>query len=234
MLNIVKAAAVAVVSLCAVSSYAATVTLVGTTVTYEYDDGQAALSLFGTPTLIGDVVRFLPPDFSAISSNGEGVVITTANFIFDNVYANNSGLALSTVLVQESGDYEITNGDGVTADLRLQLTSNTDGLAFPLVVSDSFDSTLGGSGGLQEWALSTVIDPEFEGQLSNSFAVSIQNTLTAFTDEAGESAWIQKKLAFVAVEEGGTLPPAIPIPAAAWLFGSALLGLMGVARKKRA
>ena len=29
-------------------------------------------------------------------------------------------------------------------------------------------------------------------------------------------------------------PPAVPVPAAAWLFGSALLGLFGVARRKKA
>jgi hypothetical protein len=33
---------------------------------------------------------------------------------------------------------------------------------------------------------------------------------------------------------GSTPPPAVPLPAAAWLFGSALLGLVGVARRKKA
>ena len=35
--------------------------------------------------------------------------------------------------------------------------------------------------------------------------------------------------------DGGVPPEAVvPIPAAAWLFGSALLGLVGVARRKKA
>jgi hypothetical protein len=29
-------------------------------------------------------------------------------------------------------------------------------------------------------------------------------------------------------------PSAVPVPAAAWLFGSALLGLAGVSRKRKA
>jgi len=29
-------------------------------------------------------------------------------------------------------------------------------------------------------------------------------------------------------------PPAVPVPAAVWLFGSGLLGLVGVARRKKA
>jgi len=31
-----------------------------------------------------------------------------------------------------------------------------------------------------------------------------------------------------------TLPPAVPVPAAVWLFGSGLLGLIGVARRRKA
>jgi hypothetical protein len=34
--------------------------------------------------------------------------------------------------------------------------------------------------------------------------------------------------------DGSFTPQVVPLPAAAWLFGSALLGLMGVARRKRA
>jgi len=34
--------------------------------------------------------------------------------------------------------------------------------------------------------------------------------------------------------EGGSGGPAVPIPAAIWLFGSALIGLMGVSRKQKA
>ncbi|MCL7422975.1 MAG: hypothetical protein M8364_18955 [Methylobacter sp.] len=33
---------------------------------------------------------------------------------------------------------------------------------------------------------------------------------------------------------GGDEPPAVPVPAAVWLFGSGLLGLIGAARKKSA
>ena len=36
------------------------------------------------------------------------------------------------------------------------------------------------------------------------------------------------------IEVTGPTPSVIPIPAAAWLFGSALLGLVGVARRKKA
>jgi hypothetical protein len=33
--------------------------------------------------------------------------------------------------------------------------------------------------------------------------------------------------------DGGTQPELIPVPAAVWLFGSGLLGLVGVARRRK-
>jgi hypothetical protein len=62
--------------------------------------------------------------------------------------------------------------------------------------------------------------------------VTIENVLTATSITQAESAFIEKKFA------GGSVglvvnPTAIPVPAAIWLFGSGLLGLVGIARRKR-
>lgn len=242
MLNVVKAASAAVLVLWGTSSYAATCTgvltgdtctLTGDNVVYEYNNTQAALGLFGSPTVVGDGVRFLPPSFGALSNgdNGDGAVVSTANFVFSNVYTL-SGNSLQTIAVGEFGDYEITNGDSVSADLLLTVASNTY-IFDNISDSDSFDAS-GDSAGLQTWDMSAFVDPFIEFQFAtDTVSVSIQNTLTATTNAAGELAWIQKKLSFIASEDSGVLPPEIPIPAAAWLFGSALLGLMGVARRKR-
>jgi hypothetical protein len=231
--KIVKTVAFAGLSLCALSSYAAIVQLVGDTITYEYDDQQAALTLFGTPTVIGDGVRFLPPSFRAQSVDGAGTDLVIANFIFSNVYTQ-SGNTIQAIGVSEFGDYEITNGDSVGADLLLTVISNTS-LNPNNMSSDSasFDSS-GDSGGLQLWELSALVDPSLEFlNPTNSVAVTIQNTLMATTGAFGETAWIQKKLAFIASEDSGVSPPEVPVPAAAWLFGSGLLGLLGLSRRKR-
>jgi hypothetical protein len=232
--KIVKTAAFAGLALCALSSYAATVQLVGDTVTYEYDDQQAALALFGTPTIIGDGVRFLPPSFRAQSVDGAGTDVVFANFIFSNVYTH-TGNTIQAIGVSEFGDYKITNGDSVSADLLLTVSSNTS-LDPNNLSSDSasFD-TNGDSVGLQLWDLSVLVDPSLDFlNPTNNVAVIIQNTLTATTDAFGEVAWIQKQLAFIASEDSGVLPPSeVPVPAAAWLFGSGLLGLVGLARRKR-
>lgn len=216
-------------SLLSVQANAASVTQCGPTICYTYDDAQAAVTLFGQPTFIGDTVRFLPSDFRAESVDGAGTDTATANFIFDDVYSI-SGADIGFVQVVEAGDYEITNGDWVSADLFLQIASNTN--AFDVTsTTDSFDAS-GDSGGLQKWQMAATILPledasEFLGTPwtdSSTFSLNIQNTLQAFTDANGETAWIQKKIT-LAVSE-------VPVPAAVWLFGSALAGLGWMRRRQ--
>jgi len=213
-------------SLATLSANAAMVTLVGTSVNYEYDDvaNAGALSLFGTPDIIGDDVRFLPPNFRAESIDGAGTDLVTANFVFSRVYSTNGG-QIQQLKVVEFGDYEITNGDAVSADLLLTAASNNNVFDF---TSDSaaFDAA-GDSSGKQTWMMMSVINPSlaFIGP-SSDMAISIQNTLTATTNAFGETAWIQKKLTLAASTS------VIPVPAAAWLFGSAIIGLAGIKRRK--
>lgn len=224
IVKILKVATVAGFAFSALMAQAAPVTLVGDTVNYVYDDEQDALTLFGTPTIQGNVVRFIPPSFRAEATDTSGATITTANFIFDRVYSTD-GKDLMEIKVVEFGDYEIINGGAVGGDVLLTATSNIDYFDFTSS-SDAVDAS-GDSGGLQTWQMQTSVNPyaDFTFDDATDMAVSIQNTLTATTDELGESAWIQKKLSFVATSE-------VPVPAAAWLFGSALLGLVGVARRK--
>jgi hypothetical protein len=218
------------------SAQSATITLNGSSIKYEYDDvtNAAALALFGAPTIQGDVVRFLPPSFRAESIDGVGTTtgtntdLVSANFIFDRVYSTNQK-ALTQIQVVEFGDYEITNGDDVSADLLLSMSNNNNFLEFTSD-SESFDAT-GDSGGKKTWQLVAQLSPQGEfSAVANDVALSIQNTLTATTNANGETAWIQKKITLVA--STGTIVP-VPVPAAVWLFGSAL-GLLGWIRKRQA
>lgn len=208
----------------AMSANAAPVTLFGTTINYVYDDAQLG-GLFGTPTIIGDTVRFFPLNFRAQSDDGAGYDEAAQNFVFDRVYSVD-GTDIMDITVTEFGDYEITNDGVVSQDVLLTAASNnTDNPLDFTSSSASFDAS-GDSVGLQTWQVSTSIDPslDFTGPATD-IAISLQNTLTATTDAQGEVAWIQKKLTFVATTE-------VPVPAAAWLFGSALIGLAGIKRRK--
>ncbi|ARN75614.1 VPLPA-CTERM sorting domain-containing protein [Oceanicoccus sagamiensis] len=210
----------------ALFSVASSVTLEGDNISYQYDamDNAYALQLFGTPTIVGDDVRFLPPVFRAEALGAAGAELLTANFVFSDVFSH-SGTAISSLQVFEFGDYEITNDGSVNADLMLTVSSNYSVLDY-LSDSDSFDAS-GTSSGLQTWSMNVSVDPsrDFFGQ-ADHVAVSLQNTLMATTDEQGDAAWIQKKLVFTATAS------TVPVPASAWLFASALLGMAGIARRR--
>ena len=220
--GVVLAALAAFISL---PANAASVTHCGPTVCYTYDNAQAAVALFGQPQFQGDIVRFLPQDFRAESLDGAGFDTATANFIFDDIYTV-GGEDIEFIMVVEQGDYEIINGDSATVDLYLQASSNVDFFDFTSTTS-SLDFN-GDSGGIQRWRLDATLNPAADFfSPANSMAVNIQNTLQAFTDENGESAWIQKKIVL-------GVNTVVPLPASVWLFGSALAGLGWLRRKMAA
>jgi hypothetical protein len=210
---------------------AATVTQCGPTICYEYDDAQAAVALFGQPTFSGDVVRFLPLDFRAESVDGGGTDLVNATFDFKDIYAHTNGVKngndIVYINVRELGDYEIINDGDVSVGLNLIASHNTDFFTPPKSSIAEFDAA-GHSGGLQNWDINATLKPLEDPSPwsdSSTFALRIQNTLTASTGANGDIAWIQKKITLVASE-------VVPIPAAVWLFGSGL-GLLGFMRRRK-
>jgi hypothetical protein len=201
---------------------AASVTQCGPTICYAYDDAQAAVGLYGTPTLIGDSLRFLPQNFRAQSDDGAGLVATQASFFFDNVYSK-SGEAIEKIMITEFGDYEITNGDRVSDELTLDAVNN---LGAGTASEGELFAATGGTTGLQRWQIENTLDVSSQF-LSNDLNLTVTNLLEAQTDALGESAWIQKKLKIQAVT-------AVPLPAGVWLMISALGALGGLARRNKA
>jgi len=204
------------------SSYASVVTQCGPNVCYEYDDAQSGQAMFGLPTIAGDSLIFLSPMFRAESLNGAGEDIAQATFVVDRVYSLNHGNIMDIVIF-ESGDYRTINDSAVSAELQLDVANNNS--AETGSTSDIFSAT-GDSGGQQQWDLLGTFDPhsEFSGS-ANDVMVSITDILIADADTPTESAFIQKKLTLTAAS-------VVPVPAAVWLFGSAL-GALGWIRRKR-
>ena len=211
---------------------AITVTQCGPNVCFTYDDAQNT-GLFGAPELIGDNMRFIPPSFRAESAGAAALPTTTsAFFLFDNVYAaTGATVEIGTVQVVEAGDYSIsgdTSGapDTVQANLKTWVGNNASA---ETVLDSVFFNAAGNSGGSQVWALlGNTLDPATAfASSAHDVKVKVTNTLTANTDEVGGDAWIQKKF----VLQVGTTAP-VPVPAAVWLFGSALGGL-ALRRKRR-
>ena len=78
-------------------------------------------------------------------------------------------------------------------------------------------------GNLALWDIGGMIDMSWG--MDSAVRVTIQNNLTAETLANQEIAFIQKKFSVTTI-------PEVPVPAAIWLFGSGLLGLIGIARRR--
>lgn len=176
------------------ASHAALVTSCGTSVCYKYDDAQT--TAFGTPTFSGDSVSFTPTAFRAESLNAQQSPVNfSSSFFFDQVYAN-SGFEISSIQVSESGNYRIYRDNSGSPDtVSAGLSTTIANLLSSESISDTVSLTRSGnSGGVQLWSLqSNALDPA-SAFTSNAQGVSllIQDNLSAFTDELGGLAWIQK------------------------------------------
>jgi len=212
--------------LCAcLSVQAATVTVTGDDVQFTYDDA----SVFGTASVVGNSIFFLPTNFKAESLNGIGAA--TANSTLQiRIEVITDGFALRELRMLEQGDY-LLNGAGASVQQSGQLAvtslTQTCGGFFPCRSTALFGAgPLTVQGALTEWSADAAIDLGNNPEWGSDTWVDLQleNLLTATTLNTGpgEQAFIEKKFAAV-----GLLlePVAIPVPAAFWLFGSALTWL---------
>jgi hypothetical protein len=144
-----------------------------------------------------------------------------------------AGAEIVSFTVNESGDYRIINGGTVSASLRLQSVDKVNnglGGSFPEVTVSSpipnWNTSTPTGLVFQNWSLSASLTPAAAFQdLASVVDLQIQNTLDAFTFASGQQAFIQKKLTLVT--------SVVPVPAAVWLFGSALAGI-GFLRRRAA
>src|SRR5690606_16420552 len=137
------------------------------------------------------------------------------------------------ITVAESGDYQIVGSGEVNANLRVQIVdqandNGTPGFPEQIVDEQNFNTSVPTGLPLQEWALTSSVSPAavFD-DLATSVDLEIQNMLQAYSSDG--YAYIAKKLLLTVTVEGD--PVVIPVPAAAWLFGSALGVLMWVRRR---
>ena len=212
-----------------INASAAPVTLFGDDISFTFNDA----SLFGPGTVVGNSLFFMPSNFKAESLNGAGVVSASETLIID-VAVTTEGYDISSLGMFEEGDY-ITNGvdASVSASGRLGVTSTTTmcGL-FPCGDASIFNvAGLGDTGGSTvDWSAGTSVDLADTAGWGTDTAlqISFQNNLSATTLNNGEQAMIQKKQGAI-----GLAVNPIPVPAAVWLFGSGLIGLAAVARRKQ-
>jgi len=213
---------------------AASVTLVGTDVSFTYDDSQSGLDLFGTPFVTGNDIYFKPTVFKAKSTNGKGTNSTDATI--NVVITPNKGMALTSIATSERGDYKL-NGGGSSVDVGGEIlafdTSNPFTVHDEAFITSPSDLTINDNA-FHKWSAGASID--LTGAMwknTSAINLTIENVLGATTTGFPSMAFIQKKFAGAAISVGVVPPASVPVPAALWLFGSGLLGLIGVARREQ-
>ena len=210
------------------ASHAALVTLNGDNVTFEYDDA----TLFGAAFVVGDSIFFTPTDFKNESLDGITAPLVTDMLNIRITAMPGKTIAMDSITTQEFGDYILDDGPGnaggasVSASLRTQVLSLTNFGAPSIELVQTGLITAPQDGSTNNWSLTNVNDWAWDDETDLIF--QIQNNLIADTNNLGERAFIQKKAVPIGIVV--EVIPAVPVPAAAWLFGSALLGLIMVRR----
>ncbi|WP_206609544.1 VPLPA-CTERM sorting domain-containing protein [Thiohalobacter thiocyanaticus] len=223
----------ALVLVCPVSQ-AAMITKHGTDVSFTFDDS----TLFGDGTVVGSSIFFTPENILAESYDGAGIdaATDTLNLI---VESTNSAFIMDTFGLEEQGDYRLRGAPSadVDASAYFNIISHTTMCGLFACSSDSIWSAgpLGDtSGALTNWSLGGLIDLNNTSDwgADTKVTVTLQNNLLASTTTSGDIAFIQKKEGTLGIMVNQAPVEAVPVPAAVWLFGSGLFGLVGIARRK--
>jgi len=205
--------------------------LEGSTVCFLYDANDVS-PLYGTLSVSGDNIFSTPASFIAASTDGGTQQTTGIGTV--RVVAK-QGYELQEINVAERGNYIMSgSGSSVGVAANLQIFDWNSPL---FGAYDSSNLAISGDlslvdGSLHNWSAGTGFDLTTAMWTDiNDVGLTLTNILTASTLNLGDSASIQKTLAGTELITIFTAP--IPVPAAVWLFGSGLIGLVAFIRRRK-
>jgi hypothetical protein len=152
------------------------------------------------------------------------VQAATVNYTLDNIFLDATNQMTGTFeWTYVEGDFE--NGTGLFSELFIPLTSHTlADLNITFDINKSIEITLINNSDSDGVDISLV----FQNPLTPT-----QSTLLNLDFIGGSKYSIGGTGTNNLFISGGISPAVVSVPAAAWLFGSGLLGLIGIARRKK-
>ncbi|MCQ8105769.1 PEP-CTERM sorting domain-containing protein [Methylomonas sp. SURF-2] len=209
----------------------------GSTVDYHFDDSLLN-SLFGSVSISGDVLSFSPVGFEALANlvNNPPIITTTDTTPLISVTAK-SGYVLNGLSLAEQGNYYRIESAPASSFVGVSGEFVVNGAATQFSANQPLTNAFGFAelaNGVPFITSAWNVDVALALNALESATVKVQNILVAGVAGLGNSAFIAKNLlsigAFTTQLSGP--PAAVPVPGAVWLFGTALLGWIGVTRRK--
>jgi hypothetical protein len=181
------------------------------------DDGETCAQ--GAPCEAGLTTDFGGLDLSSTGPSSSASLVTTADLIDASA---DTTLGFGGAIFERFFSFEALSGSGnlsLSVDVEIQAEVQGAGtFARPEAI---FGYDVGTSGFL-------VSEARLEMNGDSGDQSQTLSTTLAF------SVFMQEGDVVDMFAEGGAEVSAIPIPAAAWLFGSGLIGLVGISRRKKA
>ena len=118
------------------------------------------------------------------------------------------------------------SGASVTIDFTALDTNISRVIPFPIIIQAEWD-IVGG-------VLTGFVDMESDLLIDASYGATLNFSTLSWGGQCASSSNLCGGGGDLSGFEGPLLIQAVPVPAAAWLFGSGLLGLVGFARRKKA
>ncbi len=201
-----------------------------------YDSAEGGTGLFGVPTLIGSNVIFSPNAFTAESLDGAGTKTTSSTVHIR--FATIGNFDFEKFVLFERGDYKLNGASSsvsVSGQLQVQDLNHFDGFRAENITTSS-DLTINDNI-FHNWTANATVDitAGFFNNNPTFVDMVIENQLGTFTQPGTipSQAFIEKKFAGGSITLTVNPPETVPVPAAVWLFSSGLLGLFGLAKRKK-
>jgi hypothetical protein len=153
-----------------------------------------------------------------------------------------SGMAnASTVFMPTNADVNFFNVTLASGSVLAMFDDSDTGYTNPLAIPLPSKILIGGPNGSGDYTATNIANQNLTLTNNSWFILATNNNNSGWTGDAYNNCSANAGACTVTFSDGTVLAvdtqvagPAVPIPSALWLFGSGLLGVVGIARRKAA